>query len=376
MPKKVSNIHKRKDGRWEGRYKTGAYENGATKYRSIYGKSYGEVRDRLRDIQRNPEADLLPRGREKTFREVLKLWSEGNRVCMKESTAYKYDYLIETHILPDLGDLKISLITASRVNAFLDRKLKSGRIDKKGGLSPAYVKTMMLIIQSALRFAADAGYCSPIKGKINKPVEAKEELAILDESEQKRLEMFLINDRNVTSVGVMISLHTGLRIGEVCALSWNDVDFANQIIHVRHTVARIGGDKTENGAGSRLIIDTPKTKASKRDIPISSLLLPLLLESKQQAASEFVVSDRKGFLSPRTYEYRYHRLLNACGIADINYHALRHTFATRCVEAGVDVKSLSEMLGHANVAVTLNTYVHSSMDLKRTQLEKLVRYSA
>lgn len=150
----------------------------------------------------------------------------------------------------------------------------------------------------------------------------------------------------------------------------------NHIIKVRHTVARVKNSDARFGNSSCLILDTPKTAASTRDIPISSALLPILTIINNQSSSKFVVSNSESFLSPRTFEYRYHRLLEESGIASINYHALRHTFATRCIEAGVDVKSLSEMLGHANVGVTLNTYVHSSMELKRTQLEKLITFSA
>ena len=138
---------------------------------------------------------------------------------------------------------------------------------------------------------------------------------------------------------------------------------------MRHTVARVKSEDSSNT--THLIIDTPKTKASIRDIPISSALLPILIKMKEKSISPYVISDTNSFVSPRTYEYRYHRILDKCNIQSVNYHTLRHTFATRCIEAGVDVKSLSEMLGHANVGITLNTYVHSSMEMKRSQLEKL-----
>ena len=119
------------------------------------------------------------------------------------------------------------------------------------------------------------------------------------------------------------------------------------------------------------MLDNPKTESSMRDIPISSTLLPYLLQMKEKSRSNFVVSDTENFISTRTYDYRYHKVLKQCNIASVNYHVLRHTFATRCIETGVDVKSLSEILGHATVGITLNTYVHSSMELKRAQLEKL-----
>ena len=151
----------------------------------------------------------------------------------------------------------------------------------------------------------------------------------------------------------------------------DDIDLKNCMIHVRHTVVRVR-DHDGAASGTSLKIDRPKTPASIRRIPICSNLFRILSACESQAASEYVVSERPGFISPRTFEYRYHKILKANRIPSINFHGLRHTFATRCIEAGVDVKSLSEVLGHANAAITLNTYVHSSMELKRAQLEKLV----
>lgn len=179
---------------------------------------------------------------------------------------------------------------------------------------------------------------------------------------------------NTTSAGILISLNTGLRIGEVCALKWSNIDFDKAILHVRSTVARI--KNTDDSKSTKLIIDTPKTKSSIRDIPISNKVMNVLKALHENSKSEYVVSEKAGFVSPRTYEYRFHKVLDECQIQPINYHALRHTFATRCIELGVDVKTLSEILGHSNVSVTLNTYVHSSMERKREQLEKLSSLSA
>lgn len=371
MSKRGENIRKRKDGRWEGRFKARVNENGCIKYRSLYGKTYGEVKEKMRVAKASSVISGASARHSKTFSEVLKLWLNAKRVCVKESTLYKYEYLVNRHIIPELGNTKVSDITCETINTYLERKIKNGRLDKKGGLSPVYVKAIMLIISQALKFAADEGYCLPLRNKINKPLETKNDIAILDAGEQRKIEAFSTIELSPTTLGILLSLHTGLRIGEVCALSWADVDFTNLVLHVRHTVARVAADKAKSGTSSCLIIDLPKTKASRRDIPISSFLLPFIQQMRKAAVSEFVVSNKMGFLSPRTYEYRYHKVLSLCGVGDINYHALRHTFATRCVEAGVDVKSLSEILGHADVSVTLNTYVHSSMSLKRRELEKL-----
>lgn len=157
----------------------------------------------------------------------------------------------------------------------------------------------------------------------------------------------------------------------MCALTWNDIDLNDNIIHIRHTISRVRNQDTDSTASTVLIVETPKTEASLRDIPISSMLLPYLMEMKRNAGNCYVLSDDCTFLSPRTLEYRFHKLADDCGLKKVNFHALRHTFATRCIEAGVDVKSLSEILGHANVGITLNTYVHSSMEMKRQQIEKL-----
>ena len=229
----------------------------------------------------------------------------------------------------------------------------------------------MLVISAAVKYAVDEQLCLPLKSSVCKPTSLKTDLTILSLEQQKKLEAALLSDLDMTRAGIFISLHTGLRIGEICGLAWEDVDLDSMVIHVRHTVARIKVDNT-----TALILDTPKTKASKRDIPISSMLLPVLQRLKRISSNGFVMTGTNEFMKPRTFEYRYHRILDATGIVSVNYHALRHTFATRCIEVGVDVKSLSEILGHGNVSITLNTYVHSSLEMKRNQLEKLTTLSA
>ncbi len=371
MSKRGDNIRKRKDGRWEGRYKKGRGIDGKILYGSVYGKSYREVKERLSEISKQPTQTSLPKGREKTFGEVLNLWMSHNRIRLKGGTINKYQSLIDTHIMPELGLIRITELTATHINSFLDQKLTSGRIDGSGGLSPSYVRSIMLVINAAIKYAVDEQLCLPLKSPVCKPTSTKTDLAILSLEQQKKLETALLNDLDTTRAGIFISLHTGLRIGEVCGLAWEDVDLDLMVIHVRHTVARIKTDTT-----TALILDTPKTKASKRDIPISSVLLPVLQKLKKISSHGFVMTGTNEFMKPRTFEYRYHRILDATGVVSVNYHALRHTFATRCIEVGVDVKSLSEILGHGNVSITLNTYVHSSLEMKRNQLEKLTTLSA
>lgn len=313
--------------------------------------------------------------KEITIKELVDLWISNNKIKHKGGTISKYQFLIDRHIVPDIGNICISKVSSIFINTYLKDKLECGRLDSNGGLSPSYVRSISIIISSALKFATEEGIYTGIRSTIFKPIVPKKSPNYLDSERIKQLESIALKEIEPTTVGILLSLQAGMRIGEVCALSWDDVDLFSKIIHVRHTISRINNsDSCEQK--TKLIVDTPKTNSSIRDIPISSVLFPVLLKAKKQSCSDFVVSDSKGFINPRTFEYRYHKFLDKYGIEKINYHALRHSFATRCVEVGVDIKSLSEMLGHANVSITLETYVHSSMKQKRAQIEKITTFSA
>lgn len=366
MSRRGENIHKRKDGRWEGRIKTHNELTGTTTLKSIYGKTYRDVKNRIMIYVKNPENQNRPKSK-CTFGDVLDLWLNENRVRLKGGTVNKYYSIIHTHIIPVLGKVPMNSLTAGMINSFLAEKLEQGRLHGEGGLSPSYVRTIMLVIKAAHHFAVENNICAPLAGTIYKPAIPKKDMRILSQEEQKKLEDHLRLESDALQTGIFLSLHAGLRLGEICALSWKDVDLDNKVLHIRHTVARVmDGDHR-----SIYSIDTPKTKSSFRDIPISSVLYDVLFKRRKTASSEYVISDKKGFANPRTFEQKFHRTMKKASLQNINFHALRHTFATRCIEAGVDVKSLSEILGHANAAITLNTYVHSSMEMKRTQIEKL-----
>ena len=370
MSRRGDNIHKRKDGRWEGRYKGENTHNKKNKYVSVYGKTYKEVKEKLQHLQRN--CFLQEKISKKiTFGEILNMWLSCNRVKYKGATVSRYTYLIERHIIPELGEIKIEQITTDILNKFIENKLEHGRIDCKGSLSNAYVRNMALIINSAVKFAMDEKLCSPKNISIHKPSTSIAKVNVFSHSEQKMLEKNLWHETDRTKLGILLSLYMGLRIGEVCALTWEQVDLDEKVVHITSTIARVNGQR-DLAKRTALIIDSPKTQSSIRDIPIPSKILPLLSELKKSSISSFVISDNVMFVNPRTYEYRYHSFLNTCNVKQANYHILRHTFATRCIEAGVDVKTLSEVLGHSNVSITLNTYVHSSLELKRSQIEKVI----
>ncbi len=376
MSRRGENIRKRKDGRWEGRYKVGLNENGNTKYASVYGHTYSECKNKLESKKASDNLNKNSTCKRQRFKDVLYLWLSTTGIHVKKSTLAKYQNMIENHILSELGNIFVSDLNSNTINTFLDKKLKSGRKSCDGGLSPSYVRSMAIIIEAALRFAQSEGYCAPLNSSILKPPIKKKQFNILTTDTQNNLEAMLLENMNVTKLGVYIVIKTGLRLGEICALQWEDIDLQSKIISVKNTVARIRCNGNRAASKSKLIIDSAKTESSIRKIPISSALFPILVNMKKSAVSKYVASDNEDFISTRTFEYRYKRLLKECGISELNFHALRHTFATRCVEAGVDVKTLSEILGHSGVSVTLNTYVHSTMDNKRIQMEKLYSVTA
>lgn len=236
MSKRGDNIHKRKDGRWEGRYKMGMCGNGKTKYGSVYGKSYKEAKEKLIAVQSTPNVQA-PKAFNKIFyfSEILLIWMENNKLKHKGSTEHKYWFLIENHINPELGAVPISEINSVVINRFLDKKMTSGRLDKKGGLSSSYIKTMSFIIQSAIAFANQKELCSPLNTSICKPISQKKEFKILSKSEQQYLEKFLTSNLDYTRLGVLICLHTGVRLGEVCALTSLSVDQGEICVILGHS---------------------------------------------------------------------------------------------------------------------------------------------
>lgn len=365
MSRTGENIHKRKDGRWEARYKKGKKSNGKTLYGSIYGKTYREVKEKVKSVTMDEECDR--RKSAMTFQDVYKQWLKNNEMKQKKATQYRYAYLIEKHLLPAFGKQDIKEMSALKINAFLQEKMQRGSFNHDA-LSPAYVRSMGVLLQSVMKFAVQEEYCRPLKSEIIKPSIKQNDLQVLTTIQQQRLEHYLLEHMDPVHMGIFLSLHMGLRIGEICALQWTDIDLENRVLHVRHTTARV---LNKDAKTTEWIIDLPKTKASKRTIPISDKLNTLLWELKQKSLSEYVVSDQRTFINPRVFSYRYHKVCKICDLKKIHFHTLRHTFATRCIAVGMDVKSLSELLGHSNVSITLNTYVHPSMDQKRSQMEKL-----
>lgn len=379
MPRKGENIYKRSDGRWEGRYALSIDKmTGKKKYHSIYGKSYLEVKKKLIVAKQVIETKNLTETVKSRYKleEWLQIWLyQYARFNVKNSTFSNYYYCVHNHIIPKLGCVDLRNITTYNLQVFFNEKLVNGRIDGKGGLSSKSVKDMHTILSTSLKQALnnnliDRNPCINIKI----PTDKYTIIRVLSVDEQKLLENAVLNSDHYLSIAIILALYTGLRLGEVCALQWKDVDLSNAILRVTSNLQRIKLVPEDGNKKTKIVIGTPKSSASVRDIPFSMGLCNYLVMKKKSVSSshKFVVcNSEEHFVDPRTLQNYFKKLMDQLGIRSASFHTLRHTFATRAIEVGMDIKSVSEILGHADVSITLKKYVHSLTEHKRNQMQKI-----
>lgn len=360
MPRRGDNIYRRKDNRWEGRYPCGYTAKGKTRYHSVYGKTYAEVKEKMLQMQRKRQH--ASGNVRMTVKALFDEWLLSISSRAKESTIANYKMKIRKHLLPDFGGMKYEMLNAREVQLFVQRKLQSG-------LSPRYVADIIVVFKSMTKYVSREYDCyNPLINVSLPKASQKAAVRILEPDEQRRLIEYLNKNRNRTSLGVLMSLYTGLRIGELCSLRWSDVNIQKRTLAVSHTIQRIsGGD--ENHA-TRLVVTEPKSASSVRTIPLPDCLLDMLKQF-ESGKDTFVLSGNDKPVEPRTMQYRFTAILKKTGLPSVHFHSLRHLFATNCIRLGFDVKSLSEILGHSSVEITLNRYVHSSFEQKRTCMERL-----
>ncbi len=354
MARRGENIYKRKDGRWEGRYKNGFKPDGKTKYSSVYGKSYAEVRSVLvqKRVQLQTEAPVC----RLKFGEVIQIWLKSLKNTVKESTYANYLMKIEKHILSKLGGISYDKLTAETLNDFVAERLESG-------LSAKYVSDISVLIKSVTKFAhRQYGYADKAEFMSLPKKDKSAPKLLLSNSEQNILTSNLMKNISPSNAGILLSAATGMRIGELCALKWSDFDFEKSIVTVSRTMQRI---KNRDGQGTKIIVTSPKSRTSLREIPIPEFLKDVLIKVKTNNDS-FILSGNSRFVEPRTMQYRFKSVLKRLDLPQVSFHALRHMFATKCVSLGIDVKTLSEILGHSSVKITLDRYVHPSMARKQS----------
>ena len=354
---KRMNIYHRKDGRWEGRILRGK-KNGKRKFQYVFARTKEQCEAKMVAIYQSkiPQCSCS-----KTMLELFSEWYHSILHRVKESTAANYVMKAEKHILPSFGTKSLSSIAADDVYAFISEK-------QKAGLSLRYIADVVILMKSLFKYAVRIYHITNPMDGIILPKKKTTEIQIFDDAEQKKLQQYVTEHQNLSTLGVALSFSTGIRIGELCALQWRDIDLEKRILTVKKTIQRI---QCVNGfAKTKLILTEPKTESSKRTIPIPEYMAEIL-QKHIKSGSAFLVSGKEKPMEPRTLQYRFARILKNGKLPSVHFHALRHMFATNCIQLGFDVKTLSELLGHASVETTLNKYVHSSFAQKALLMDRL-----
>lgn len=422
MPRKGENIYQRKDGRWEARIPVECDPKNGKKYHSVYGKTYREVKEKkqrllfLLDSEAPPASFPASTLTKKpfvpdtlSFGECAAEWLSQQKRSVKPSTYTTYLRLLTAQILPNLEPLPLNTLSEEHIQNFLQEKAINGRLDGQGGLSQKSVSDIRVLLNSIFSFAAEKyRYQNPLNLS-QRGQREKNSITPLSEEECHQLTQYLFTQTEPEAAGILISLYSGFRLGEICALQWKNIDLQHGVFKIRQTLSRVlteslpakpvppgqdffpSGETSHTSQGlppakqaltvpgqysqkTRLVLSSPKTACSIRDIPIPQLLLPLLEKLEKQLPAEhdnyFFLSGQYNFVDPRTFQNHFKKYLADCHMRSIPYHCLRHTFATNCVILDFDIKTLSEILGHANTAITMERYVHSSLHRKQLQMQK------
>ena len=306
------------------------------------------------------------------YKQWLSNWLENYvQPSAKQRTYTRYKEIVKQHMIPKLGELDLCEITPYVLQCYVTELLKSGNLRTGKGLSANSVNSIITVIQNTLKMAYSFGIVSEYTGdKIKRPRSSEKKVECFSMSEQKKIEQYILNDQNTRLFGILLCLYMGLRIGELLALEWSDIDMSKGELRVNKT-CHYGKD--ENSVFGR-ITDIPKTQSSIRTIPIPKQLMPHLREVKKKSRSTHIVSNGSNLISIRSYQRSFTLLLKRLNIQHRGFHSLRHTFATRALECGMDVKTLSEILGHKNPTVTLNRYAHSLMEHKNQESPLWLRW--
>lgn len=365
MSRKGENINNRGNGRWESRriksYNTSRHAQRGYNHRIAHSWSRDKLYSARAATRQNRSYETGSRAR---FGFYCDEWLALNRTRIRESTYVKYETALNKYIKPRLGGCSVMSMSTARVGQFGQDLLRIG-------LSPKTVRDHLTILHSILEYAQS---CVPNMRPIRivYPKEERKEMRVLSREEQSHLVSYLLAELDPCKFGVMLALLTGLRIGEVCALKWGNISIKDRMLTVSSTLFRLKNHGSDSTKKTKILMTDPKTSNSTRKIPLSEYAATLCRRFALNDPEAYILTGTADhFYEPRVLQYKLKKYTAECGIKNLNFHALRHTFATRCVEVGFDIKSLAEILGHTNPSFTLQRYVHSSMELKRTNMEKL-----
>ena len=362
MPRKGENIYKRKDGRWEARY-IHHYENGKAKYCYLYGKTYTEVKEKRKaELAKSEDKRVSTVKQLSDMEELCVLWLNGKRTQVKESTYTRYVRIVTKYILPAFSGKRLMMICSSAIDCFQEQLREK--------LSDKTVTDIMCIYKSIWYYGQEHGYpcCTWKQPKLK--VRKAGEISIIPLEVQKQVKLALEGYHEKVALGILFTMLTGVRIGELCGLRWGDIDLDNSLVYIRRTVGRIADLSSETERKTKVVVTEPKTKNSIRTIPLPESLVDMIRSKRKDPMNYFLTGTSKP-TEPHTFYTRYKTFLRKSGLNSYTFHAIRHSFATRCVECGFDIKSLSEILGHSDVKTTMNLYVHPTMQMKKRQMDML-----
>lgn len=359
MARHGENIYKRKDGRWEGRYIKGYDANGKSIPGYVYGKTYKEAKEKLTFAKVNAKEKIKRISSDMTVSDWFDKWLDSQK-RIKRSSYTTYSSNINKHIKKKLGKIKLKMLTDEHIQNFIDE------LSEK--LSAKSVSSVFSILRLGLSDAYEKNLSVELCKKIKLPKVKRKEVKVFTKVEQKAIEQYIEQSVCPNDIGILICFYTGIRIGELCALDLNrDIDLKRGVISIQHTLYRV---KSENGnKKTELRISTPKSESSIRDIPLPKFLIAKL--SAIENGSGFLIQKNGKFIEPNVYARRYKKILEELDIPYRKFHATRHTFATRALEIGMDIKTLSEILGHSSPTVTLNLYSHSLPEHKKKEMDRL-----
>lgn len=365
MPRKESNIRKRKDGRWEARYISRKDQSGKSIYTSVYGKTYTEVKEKRNKILSEKQTEMKQKTK---FQTIYIMWLESCKNRVKESTYAKYKYVGDHYLLPYFDGYDIEEISTALVQQYIYQHTQSEQSTDK--FAPATLKVAISVLKLIISYASNINIKTSVHFNQIHIKNDYQEPRFLTLEEQKVIEEHLSKTNDKSSIGIWLGLFMGMRIGEICALKWNDISWESQSIYVHKTLQRIN-NVSDDGTKTKIIIDNPKSINSLRYIPIPDFCVTKIKSFEPDDKDNYILTGTKQYMEPRRLEYYFSKFMVECQLDNVHFHTLRHTFTTRCIELGFDIKTLSEILGHSSVSITLNRYAHSSLKLKSDNMKKL-----
>lgn len=365
MARHGENIYKRKDGRYEGRYVIGKTSDRKTRFGYVYARQFSEVRKLLLEkkamLQQKAETRAVP---QITLKKWMARWMENELLGSIKMASYQvYRRQIEKHLLCALGEYELAELTPGIIHGFLEGLQASG-------LAGSTVKGTFRLLSSAMRSAQEEGFIAqnPCR-RIKVHAASNTQQRVLSRQEQEALRAL---PEAHDELCALFGLYTGMRLGEICALKWLDIDWERQTLTVRRTAQRVARMNPQHGRKTMLIVGSPKSMRSQRVLPIPAFLLEQLRRRMTGERSEYVFGSANQAAEPRTLQRRFQRMMSKLGVAGAHFHTLRHTFATRLLELGVDIKTVSTLLGHSSAKTTLDFYAHTMMAKQRSAMELLI----